>query len=194
MFRHEKRARKKGYRLIAGIDEAGRGPLAGPVVASAVIIKDPIFICEINDSKRLSPKKRLIAYQEIIKKSIVGIGIVREDIIDEINIRQATIKAMEEAVKNLGIMPDILLIDGRIKLNLPYRQKNIIAGDSKSASIAAASIIAKVTRDSIMCEYHKIFSRYRFDRHKGYGTKYHIKTLKKHGPTPIHRRSFKVKL
>lgn len=193
MFCHEKRAKNNGYNFIAGIDEAGRGPLAGPVVASAVIIKTPQFSCEINDSKRLSPKKRLLAYQEIIKKAAIGIGIIDEKIIDRINIRQATIMAMEEAVKALNIKPDLLLIDGMIRLNLPYSQKHIKGGDSKSLSIAAASIIAKVTRDTLMFDYHKRYPQYRFDLHKGYGTKLHIKVLKRHGPSPIHRKTFKVK-
>lgn len=193
MFRHEKRARKKGFDLIAGIDEAGRGPLAGPVVASAVIINDLEFNYEINDSKILSPKKRLLAYQEIIKKAIIGIGIIHEDIIDKINIRQATILAMEEAVFNLSIDPDLLLIDGRLKLNLPHHQKRIISGDSKSLSIAAASIIAKVTRDFLMLDYHKKYPVYRFDLHKGYGTKFHIRRIKKYGLSPIHRKTFHIK-
>ena len=193
MLRHEKRARSKGFSLIAGIDEAGRGPLAGPVVASAVIIKDHSFNCEINDSKILTPKKRLLAYREIVKKAIIGIGIVSEEIIDTINIRQSTILAMEEAVNNLRTAPDILLIDGRLKLNFSYPQKHIIRGDSKSISIAAASIIAKVTRDSLMGEYHDIYPRYRFDRHKGYGTRFHIETIKKHGLSPIHRKTFKIR-
>ena len=193
MFRHEKRAKNKGFKFIAGIDEAGRGPLAGPVVASAVIIKKAEFTCEINDSKLISPKKRLLAYQEIIEKATIGIGIIKENIIDRVNIRQATIMAMEEAVGNLSIEPDLLLIDGRLKLKLPYSQRSIISGDSKSLSIAAASIIAKVTRDFLMVGYHKKYPRYRFDLHKGYGTKFHIKALKRYGLSPIHRRSFKVK-
>lgn len=194
-LRHEKTAKKKGFELIAGIDEAGRGPLAGPVVASAVIIKDhePRFACEINDSKLLSPKKRILAYHEILKKAAIGIGIIDEDTIDSINIRRATILAMEEAVINLGVEPDLLLIDGIMPLGLPYKQKCIIRGDAKSVSIAAASIVAKVIRDSLMLEYHKLYPQYRFDLHKGYGTKTHIRLLKKHGPSPIHRTSFKVK-
>ncbi len=193
MNRHEKKARRKGHRIIAGIDEVGRGPLAGPVVATAVILEETEFICEINDSKLLSPKKRLAAYREIMKKATVGIGMIDEDVIDSVNIRRATIMAMEEAVINMGVEPDILLIDGDIKLDLPYHQESIIRGDSKSISIAAASIIAKVFRDSLMRAYHKEYPKYGFDKHKGYGTKMHIKALKIHGPSPIHRKSFKVK-
>lgn len=193
MLRLEKTHRKKGHKLIAGIDEAGRGPLAGPVVASAVIIKDSRFMSRIDDSKKLSPKKRMIAYYEIAKKAHIGVGIVNEAVIDKINIRQAAILAMERAVCNLGIKPDLLLIDGRLKLNLPHVQKSIIRGDSKSLSIAAASIIAKVIRDSIMLDFHTIYPKYKFNLHKGYGTRTHIKLLKKHGPSPLHRTSFKVK-
>ncbi len=193
MLHHEKRARKKGFELIAGIDEVGRGPLAGPVVASAVIITDLNFIHEINDSKQLSPKKRNLAYSEILNNAIIGIGMAGEDVVDAMNIRRATILAMEKAVMNLGIKPDFLLIDGRIKLNLPYPQKHIIRGDSKSLSIAAASIIAKVTRDTLMMTYHSIYPKYRFDLHKGYGTKTHMKRIVKHGLSPIHRKTFRLK-
>jgi ribonuclease HII len=192
MLRHEKKARKKGYNIIAGVDEAGRGPLAGPVVASAVIIHDYDFISEINDSKQLSPKKRFIAYREIVEKATIGISLVDEDTIDRINIRRATMLAMEEAVINLSLVPDLLLIDGRLKLDLPYKQKHIIRGDTQSVSIAAASIIAKVTRDSLMLTYHDMYPHYRFDLHKGYGTEKHIKALRKHGPSPIHRKTFKI--
>jgi len=193
MLRHEKVARRKGFELIAGIDEAGRGPLAGPVVASAVIITDLDFIHEINDSKRLSPKKRNLAYSEILNKAIIGIGMAGEDVIDAVNIRRATILAMEKAVMNLGIKPEYLLIDGRIKLELPYPQKHLISGDSKSLSIAAASIIAKVTRDTLMMVFHTIYPKYRFDLHKGYGTKTHIKRIARYGLSPIHRKTFKLK-
>ncbi|MFH1753329.1 MAG: ribonuclease HII [Candidatus Omnitrophota bacterium] len=192
MMRHEKKARKKGHNLIAGVDEAGRGPLAGPVVAAAVVIHDYDFLNEINDSKILSPKKRLLAYNEIIKRSTIGISLVDEEIIDRINIRRATMLAMEEAVINLSLEPDILLIDGMLKLDLPYEQQHIIRGDSQSLSIAAASIIAKVTRDTLMVTYHSLYPRYRFDLHKGYGTKTHISAIRKHGLSPIHRKTFKL--
>lgn len=193
MLSHEKRARGRGFTAIAGIDEAGRGPLAGPVVASAVILTDLEFTHKIDDSKKLSPVKRELAYQEIITKAIVGIGTAGEDIIDRINIRKATILAMENAVANLGVDPDYLLIDGRLELDLPHKQKSIIRGDSASLSIAAASIVAKVTRDRIMSSYHKLYPGYRFDLHKGYGTKSHIMRIKRFGLSPIHRRTFKLK-
>jgi len=193
MLKPERQAQKKGHNLIAGIDEAGRGPLAGPVVASAVIIKDTSFTCEINDSKKLTPKKRLRAFHEIVQKAIVGISIIGEEAIDRVNIRQASILAMENAVNSLALKPDMLLIDGLLKLNIPYKQTPIIRGDSKSLSIAAASIVAKVVRDCIMVDYHSLYPQYNFHIHKGYGTRNHIKALRKHGPSPIHRTTFKIK-
>jgi len=192
MLRYEKKAQKKGYKVIAGIDEAGRGPLAGPVVACAVIINDLHFSSRIDDSKKLSPARRLAAYQEIIQRATIGISMVDEDVIDSINIRQATIMAMEEAVINLGVDPDMLLIDGNISLDLPFRQECIIQGDAKSLSIAAASIIAKVARDSLMMDYHSLYPQYRFDLHKGYGTKFHISAIFRHGLSPIHRKTFRI--
>ncbi len=190
LLRHEKRLRKAGYRFIAGVDEAGRGPLAGPVVAGAVILKDRNFKERIDDSKKLSPRKRDKAYHEIIKKAIVGIGIVDEKTIDKINIYRATIKAMESAVANLEIPPDYIIVDGRMKLVTKCPIKCIVKGDSTSLSIAAASIIAKVTRDRIMVAYDSTYPQYGFSRHKGYPTKYHKSALKKFGPSPIHRYSF----
>jgi len=188
---YEQRARKAGFRNIAGIDEAGRGPLAGPVIACALILKTTRFIQKIDDSKKLTPKARNLAYVEILKKAHIGLGSVDEKLIDKINIYQATRLAMEKAVSNLKKSPDFLLIDGRIRVKTPCKKSNIIEGDTKSMSIACASIVAKVTRDKIMKEYHKQFPNYAFDRHKGYGTKLHIKLLKKHGPCRIHRKTFK---
>lgn len=190
LVRHEKRLNSSGYFLIAGVDEAGRGPLAGPVVAGAVICKSFDFICEINDSKKLSAKKRELAYKEILKKGIVGVGIVDEKTIDEVNIYQATLRAMEMAVKNLNIPPDYIIVDGRMKLVAKCPVKCIIKGDSESISIAAASIVAKVTRDAIMRKYDEEYPQYGFGRHKGYGTRLHKLTLKKFGPSPIHRYSY----
>lgn len=188
---HEKRLSRSGYRFIAGIDEAGRGPLAGPVVASAVILKHLNFKADVDDSKKLSPRKREKAYREIMKKAIVGIGMVSEKVIDRINIYQATIKAMEIAVADLKIPPDYLLVDGRtMRIAARCPVKCIVRGDSKSLSIAAASIIAKVTRDRLMVKYHDIYPEYNFARHKGYPTKLHKMALEKHGPSPIHRFSF----
>jgi len=172
------------------VDEAGRGPLAGPVVAAAVILKDVKFKEKIDDSKKLSARQRKKAFEEIISKTDVGIGIVSHQTIDKINIYNATILAMEKAVGSLPLKPDILLIDGRVPLNLPLRQQYIINGDGQSCSIAAASIIAKVTRDKIMEGYAKRYPQYGFREHKGYGTKKHFSALEKFGPTPIHRFSY----
>lgn len=189
----EEEAKAAGLRFIAGVDEAGRGPLAGPVVAASVILKESDFTVRIDDSKKLSAPVREKAYQQILKKAIVGIGIIAEDIIDRINIHQATLLAMEEAVLNLGLVPDLLLIDGNIRLKLPYPQLGIIKGDQKYLSIACASIVAKVTRDRLLEFYDGLFPGYGFSRHKGYGTKGHIAILKDKGFCPIHRRSFRIK-
>lgn len=176
---------------MAGVDEAGRGPLAGPVVACAVILKEISFREEIDDSKKLTPLKREKAYKEILQKAIVGIGIVDEKTIDDINIYQATKKAMEIAIANLTPPPDYVIVDGRMKLATRCPIKCIIQGDSKSLSIAAASIIAKVTRDNLMRQYDKLFPQYGFSRHKGYPTRSHKSALRNHGPSPIHRFSFR---
>ena len=190
MLRHERRALRAGFKHIVGIDEAGRGPLAGPVVAAAILLKETRFMHRIDDSKKLTPRARSLAYEEIMKKAWVGIGIIGESIIDKINIYKATVRAMEEAVKNLKVKPDYLLIDGRVCLANACKKAYIIGGDSKSLSIACASIIAKVTRDNIMRRYHKKFPQYGFVHHKGYGTKEHVRRLMEHGPSPIHRFSF----
>ena len=179
------------YQAICGIDEVGRGPLAGPVVAGAVILPKDCDILYINDSKKLSEKKREMLYDEIMEKAVaVGIGIVGPERIDEINILQATYEAMREAIRNLSVRPDLLLNDAVKIPEVDILQVSIIKGDAKSASIGAASIIAKVTRDRMMVEYDTIFPEYGFAANKGYGTAVHIDALKKLGPTPIHRRSF----
>lgn len=190
MLYHERRARRRGYLLVAGVDEAGRGPLAGPVVAASCILKDYKFRNRIDDSKLLTPSSRLRAYEEIIEKTIYSVGITDEKIIDKINIYKATCLAMEKAVKTLEVEPDYLLIDGRVKLSIPHRRVYIIGGDSKSLSIACASIIAKVTRDRIMEDYDRLYPEYGFGQHKGYGTKQHFRAIRKHGPSPIHRFTF----
>lgn len=184
---------RQGFRFIAGIDEAGRGPLAGPVVAAAVILPPNYKNPEIADSKRLAPNKREKLY-EIIKAEAIsfGIGVVEAHIIDKINILRASLKAMEEAVKELNPSPDYLLIDGLNSLPLPYPQKTIVKGDSLSISIAAASIIAKVSRDRIMEIYHRQFSQYNFRKNKGYPTAEHREALKKYGPCKLHRLSFNL--
>ena len=179
------------YQAICGIDEVGRGPLAGPVVAGAVILPKDCDILYINDSKKLSEKKREMLFDEIMEKAVaVGIGIVGPEHIDEINILQATYEAMREAISKLEVQPDLLLNDAVKIPGVTLPQVSIIKGDAKSASIGAASIIAKVTRDRMMMEYDSIFPEYGFAANKGYGTAVHIESLKKLGPTPIHRRSF----
>ncbi|MSS63994.1 ribonuclease HII [Velocimicrobium porci] len=179
------------YSYICGIDEVGRGPLAGPVVAGAVILPKDCEILYINDSKQLSEKKREELYEEIMRKAIaVGIGVVSPAVIDEINILQATYEAMRTAINNLEIRPDILLNDAVTIPQVPIRQVPIIKGDAKSISIAAASIVAKVTRDHMMEEYDKIYGGYDFASNKGYGSQRHIEALKKLGASPIHRASF----
>ncbi len=176
----------------AGIDEAGRGPLAGPVVAAAVILPKHINLEGINDSKKLSPKKRADLFEIIKEKSLsFGIGIIEPEEIDRINILKATLKAMETAVSNLDISPDVLLIDGINTINLRLPQQAIKKGDSKCLSIACASIVAKVTRDRIMEEYDKIYTKYNFRRHKGYPTKEHLELIKMHGICEIHRKTFR---
>lgn len=176
---------------ICGIDEVGRGPLAGPVVAGAVILPKDCDILYINDSKKLSEKKRELLYEEIMEKAIaVGIGIVSPKRIDEINILQATYEAMREAIAALHIQPDLLLNDAVTIPGVDIEQVPIIKGDAKSASIGAASIIAKVTRDRMMVEYDSVFPEYGFASNKGYGTAVHIQALKTLGATSIHRKSF----
>lgn len=176
---------------ICGIDEAGRGPLAGPVVAGAVILPKDCEILFLNDSKKLSEKKRETLFDEIREKAVAwSVGIVGPDVIDEINILQATYEAMRKAIAGLSVQPDILLNDAVTIPNVEINQIPIIKGDAKSVSIAAASILAKVTRDHMMMEYDTLFPEYGFAKHKGYGTAAHISVIKKIGPCPIHRRSF----
>ena len=180
---------------MAGVDEAGRGPLAGPVVAAAVVFPvDCVLLPEINDSKKLSGKKRQTAF-DIIQQSAmaVGVGIIHHPDIDRYNILQATYMAMNSAIENLAIKPDYLLIDGRGSPQNEISKMCIVKGDAKSMSVAAASIIAKVTRDNIMLDYHKKFPQYNFAQHKGYPTKQHIEAIRQHGLCPFHRRSFHPK-
>ena len=176
---------------ICGIDEVGRGPLAGPVVAGAVILPKDEPILYLNDSKKLSEKKREQLYDEIMEKAVaVGIGMVSPARIDEINILQATYEAMREAISKLAVKPDLLLNDAVTIPEVEIRQIPIIKGDAKSVSIAAASIVAKVTRDRLMAEYDGVIPGYDFAKNKGYGTKAHIEALKSQGASPIHRRTF----
>lgn len=179
------------YSYICGVDEAGRGPLAGPVAAGAAILPKDCEILYINDSKQLSEKKREELYEIIVQKALAwGVGMVSPRRIDEINILQATYEAMQKAINNLAIKPDILLNDAVIIPDVPVKQVPIIKGDTKSISIAAASILAKVTRDRLMREYDKQFPGYGFAVHKGYGTKAHIEALVRLGPCQIHRKTF----
>ncbi len=179
------------FSFICGIDEVGRGPLAGPVVAGAVILPKDCDILYLNDSKQLTEKKREELYQVIMDKAIAtGLGFVQPERIDEINILQATYEAMRDAVSKLEVVPDLLLNDAVTIPEITIRQVPIVKGDARSISIAAASIIAKVTRDRLMVECDKIYPEYGFAAHKGYGVKEHIDAIKKLGPTPIHRKSF----
>ena len=181
----------KDAEMICGIDEAGRGPLAGPVAAGAVILPKDCDILYINDSKKLSAAKREALYDEIMEKAVaVGVGLVGPQRIDEINILQATYEAMREAIRNLGVVPDILLNDAVTIPEVSIPQVPIIKGDAKSISIGAASIIAKVTRDRLMAEYDELMPEYGFASNKGYGSAEHIAAIKKYGASPIHRMTF----
>ncbi|MBI5149309.1 MAG: ribonuclease HII [Candidatus Omnitrophica bacterium] len=204
MLAIEDKTRKAGYGLIIGVDEAGRGPLAGPVVAAAVSLKEKKFPVVIRDSKQLSPAQREAAFHEIYPRAWVGIGIMNETVIDEVNILNATFFAMHNAVRDLiARLPGprkndddftrgvCLLVDGdRFKPGLPYHYKTIIQGDERVLSIACASIVAKVVRDRMLSVYHRVFPQYGFDRHKGYPTIEHKRAIERHGLSLIHRRSF----
>jgi ribonuclease HII len=196
----EERARSQGYQRIAGIDEAGRGPLAGPVVAAACMIPDNCYLPGINDSKKLTEQERERLYQMIRENPEIlsGVGIVEAVIIDQINILQATFQAMAAAILQLQQRPDYILFDGNQfskSMHLEFVCEGIVKGDSLSLSVMAAGILAKVTRDRIMHEHHKTWPGYGFDEHKGYGTEKHMKNLKELGPCPIHRMSYEpVKL
>ncbi len=208
MWAYETRAHHQGFDLIVGIDEAGRGPLAGPVVAAAVSLKDKQFTCPINDSKQLTPLMREQAFLEIYNKAHIGIGIMNEQVIDAVNILQATFLAMSQAVGHLmhqisPLEPPILypalskrvclLIDGPyFKTDLPFKYQTIIQGDRLSFSIACASIVAKVIRDRILNIYDQVFPNYGFKKHKGYPTKQHQQAIRSHGFSLIHRKSFRV--
>ncbi len=188
----EKEYYSRNIEYIAGIDEAGRGPLAGPVVVASVIMPKDSMIEGVNDSKKVSEKKREKLYDLILEEAIsYGIGIIYQDEIDEINILQATKKGLTNAIEQMKIKPDLILVDalnGINTLGIPYQ--SIIKGDAKCYSISAASIIAKVTRDRIMREWDAVYPEYGFSSHKGYGTAKHIAALKEYGPCPLHRRSF----
>ncbi len=187
----EEEARSLGYGQIAGVDEAGRGPLAGPVVAAAVILpKQGLDFSEIRDSKLLSSAKRHRLSEEIRKRAATAIGIVEPEVIDRINILEAARYAMSLAIQGLAPSPDYVLIDGPVSLDLSLPQRPIISGDRLSMSIAAASIVAKVARDDLMQQLHRVYPQYGFDCNKGYPTKNHRQALSTFGPTPVHRKSF----
>ena len=190
LYHYEDLLYEKGVKYIAGIDEAGRGPLAGPVVAAAVILKKGSKLELVDDSKKLTEKQREKALEEIKSHALaIGIGIASVEEIDRINIYRAAREAMQSAIKQLKIKPEFLLIDA-MPMEIDIPSESIIKGDQKSISIAAASIIAKTTRDQYMIEMDKIFPQYNFKQHKGYGTKEHIELIKKYGYTPIHRKSY----
>ena len=192
MWFYETEIGNQGYKSIAGIDEAGRGPLAGPVVAASVILPKKCRIEGLNDSKKLSEKKRNLIFRIIQQKALaIGIGVVSWDIIDRTNISHAVKAAMVDSVSRLSSKPDFLLIDGIQEIPSIIPQLTIKKGDALSASIAAASIIAKVTRDGMMVHYNDIYPSYGFSRHKGYGTQDHLKNIIKFGPCKIHRKTFK---
>ena len=185
---------EQGYTAICGVDEAGRGPLCGPVVAAAVILPKDKCIEGVNDSKKLSEKKREKLYDDIIENAIAyGVGISDVSVIEEVNILNATKLAMKQAIENLQLKPDYVLIDGNQMIDIDIDAQTVVSGDARSESIAAASILAKVTRDRMLVEYDKKYPEYGFAKHKGYGTKAHIEAIGKYGLTDIHRPSFCTK-
>lgn len=191
MMIYEEECRKKGFRFIAGVDEAGRGPLAGPVYAAAVILPEDARISGINDSKKLSEKKREALFDVITQTAIAySVYSVDEKTIDEINILNATFQAMNGAVQNLSVRPDFVLIDGNRIQGMEIPHETIVKGDAKSMSIAAASILAKVSRDRYITEISEKYPEYGFAKHKGYGTKAHMEAILQYGPCPIHRKTF----
>ena len=195
LYAFERQARREGFAAVCGIDEAGRGPLAGPVFAAAVILPEHCGIEGIDDSKKLSPKKREQLFGEIENGAVAyGIGFATEQEIDRVNILQATFLAMKRAFDALAVRPDLALVDGNRMPQLGVETRTIIKGDSLSASIGAASILAKVSRDRLMLQIDGLYPQYGFARHKGYGTALHVEMLKKYGPCPVHRRSFLKKI
>lgn len=194
-YSYEIAAHEKGYKVVCGIDEAGRGPLAGPVFAAAVILPENYSHPVLNDSKKLSEKKRDAVYDDIIKDAVCySVGIATEEEIDEINILNATFLAMKRAVEGLSIKPDFAYIDGNQYPKTGVNEETIVKGDGKCISVAAASIIAKVSRDRFMLEIDKQYPEYQFSKHKGYGTKLHYEMIEKYGVSKVHRRTFLKKI
>lgn len=194
-FTYETAAHEKGYAVVCGVDEAGRGPLAGPVFAAAVILPENYCHEILNDSKKLSEKKRDLVYDDIIKDAVAySVGIATEKEIDDINILNATFLAMKRAVDGLSIKPDLAYIDGNQYPKTGVKEVTIVKGDSKCMSVAAASIIAKVSRDRYMLKVAEEYPQYEFSKHKGYGTKLHYEMIEKYGVSPVHRRSFLKKI
>lgn len=194
-YEYEKAAQSEGYKYVCGIDEAGRGPLCGPVCAACVILPEDFDIPGINDSKKLSEKKREVLFDIITENALAySIVMVDADVIDEINILQATFLAMRRAVDGMSVKPDIAFIDGNQKPGLSIEQRTLVKGDAKCISIAAASILAKVSRDRYMLEMDEKYPEYQFAKHKGYGTKLHYEMIAKYGISPIHRKTFLKKI
>ena len=194
-YSYELKAHENGYKIVCGIDEAGRGPLAGPVFAAAVVLPENYSHPVLNDSKKLSEKKRDAVYDDIIKDAVCySVGIASEEEIDEINILNATFLAMKRAVDGLSVKPDFAYIDGNQYPKTGVKEETIVKGDGKCISVAAASIIAKVSRDRFMLEIDKQYPEYQFGKHKGYGTKLHYEMIEKYGVSKVHRRSFLKKI
>ncbi len=191
IYLHDAKLRQKGYSIIAGIDEAGRGPIAGPVVAASVVLADNIRVKGLRDSKKVPEKERASLFWDVLCAAVdFGVGVVEHDEIDKINILQSTKLAMQRAIGDMETVPDMLVIDAVALPSVPITQISPFKAESKSASVAAASIIAKYVRDRIMLHYHEIYPQYNFIKHKGYGTREHLNLIRLHGPSPIHRKSY----
>lgn len=192
IYRHDSSLREEGFRILAGVDEAGRGPVAGPVVAAAVILPGHVKIKRLRDSKKVPEKEREILFREVLcLAEDIGVGVVQHDEIDRLNILKATRKAMHAAVMDLRLSPDLVVIDAVTIPSLQVKQISFFKAESKSASVAAASIVAKYVRDKIMLRYHDVYPAYNFKSNKGYCTAEHMEMLRLHGPCPIHRKSFR---
>ncbi len=195
LYQYDESIRQEGFAVVCGVDEAGRGPLAGPVVAAAVILPKDLQLCDLNDSKKLSEKKREALFDQIREKAVAyGIGSADHQEIDQLNILNATFLAMKRAVDAMGACPDLVLVDGNRDPKLAYSTRTVVKGDATSASIAAASILAKVTRDRYMVEMDQKYPQYHFAKHKGYPTKDHYEQIREYGICPIHRKSFLKKI